>query len=107
MTEAKATAKMDLGGHDVGYEWEAGSTRPSDPQPGKWVVKLTQAGWKVVYRPLSAAASSNVVQAEAPVGASIMNGPEYPIYEFPPTDGGEVAAKTMALKLVDIARGRL
>lgn len=78
------TNKLDLGKHDVGYEWQAGSTPPGDSAPGRWVVRLTDVGWVVLFK-------SNV-------------GTEYPIHTFQPD--GEKVAKVLALRVVDIAWGR-
>jgi hypothetical protein len=70
----------------VGYEWDAGLTPPSDPAPGRWTVRREQDKWVVLFHSF--------------------NGPEYRIHAFPPTEDGERAAKRMALTLVDIAWGK-
>lgn len=73
---------------EPGYEWDAGITPPGDGSPGRWTVKRTLENWVVVFHSFLSA------------------GAEYAIQTFPPTEAGERAAKGMALKLVDIARGR-
>ena len=83
MLKVRATANLDLGGHEAGYKWVAGATPPNDPAPGEWFVKLDKV-WTVMFR-------------STPTGA------EYPIQAFSPDDEGERAAKGMANKLVDIA----
>ncbi len=83
MAETRTTENLDLGNHESGYEWVAGTTPPNDTAPGNWVVKLTRV-WTVVFR-------------SAPTGA------EYIIQAFSPDDEGERVAKVMANKLVDIA----
>ncbi len=79
------TKDLDLGEHEAGYQWVAGQTPPEDSAPGKWVVKKNLLAWAVLF--LSS------------------NGPEYVIQTFPLTEGGEKAAKVMALKLVHISWG--
>jgi hypothetical protein len=87
MMEVRTADNLDLGKHNPGYEWNAGSTPLRDEDPGAWLVKLRPGGcWVVIFRSI--------------------NGPKYDITTFPLTDKGERAAKVMASKLVDIAWGR-
>ena len=68
----------------IGYEWDAGNTPPGDKEPGRWTVRRSRDNWVVLFH--------------------FLNGrPENIISTFPPTEDGERAAKTMALKLVDVA----
>lgn len=87
MAETRTAENLDLGGHEKGYEWVAGTTPPDDPaSSGKWIVRLTDI-WSVIFRP-----------EPDPPGLI-----EYPIQAFSPDDEGERAAKVMANKLVDNA----
>jgi len=70
----------------VGYEADMGLTPAGDKSPGRWTVRRDPEAWVVLFHSF--------------------NGPEYVIQPFSPTEDGERAAKTMALKLVDIAWGR-
>jgi len=72
----------------AGYEWDAGCTLPMDPSPGRWTVRRDTNHWVVLFH------SFTIVHTE------------YIIQSFSPTEDGERAAKTMALKLVDIARSK-
>jgi hypothetical protein len=88
-TEAKMIkTHRELHGLDpeVGYEWDAGNTPPGDSAPGRWTVRREDGQWVVLFHSFK--------------------GPEYVITTFAPTEDGERAAKTMALKSVEIAWGR-
>jgi hypothetical protein len=78
---------------EIGYEWDAGNTPPGDKSPGRWTVKRNEDSWIVLFHSFTYKPPKYV-------------GPDYIIATFPPTEDGERAAKTMALKLVDIAWGR-
>lgn len=67
----------------VGYEADMGNTPPGDKSPGRWTVRKDTNHWVVLFHSF--------------------NGPEYAIQTFAPSEDGERAAKTMALRLVDIA----
>ena len=79
------TNDLDLGEHEIGYIWLAGQTPPEDSAPGKWIVKKSPLAWAVLFLSI--------------------NGPEYVIQTFSPTEGGERVAKVMAQKLVHISWG--
>jgi len=78
----------ELHGKDpaVGYEWDAGNTSPGDKEPGRWTARRDSDNWVLLFHPV--------------------DGNEHVIRNFEPTEQGERAAKTMALKLVDVAWGR-
>jgi hypothetical protein len=78
---------LDLGEHEEGYQWVAGSTPEDDPAPGRWIVRRNADSWMVLFRSITRA--------------------QYSIQDYPGTLEGERAAKMMALKLVDIANGRI
>ena len=86
MEQVKTSREFGFGEPQTGYEWDAGNTPPGDNSAGRWTVKRSEDGWVVLFHSF--------------------NGPEYVIQTFAPTDDGERGAKTMALKLVDIAWGR-
>ena len=92
MEEVKTSVELGFGEPKVGYEWDAGSTPPGDKSQGRWTVRRTPDNWLVIFH--SFQDSSQGV------------GPDYITATFSPTEDGERAAKTMALKLVDIAWGR-
>ena len=71
---------------DIGYEVDIGGTPPGHPSPGRWKVRRDTGGWRVLFRSLE--------------------GAEYVIHVFSPTEEGEQAARSMGLCLVDIAWGR-
>jgi hypothetical protein len=78
--------ELGLGKSGHGYEWEAGKTPPGDSAPGRWAAVKRAQDWAVVFRS--------------------DKGNEYLIHTFPLNESGERAAKTMALKLVEIAWGK-
>lgn len=82
----KTLRELGFGEPKPGYEWDAGNTPPGDKSPGQWTARRDPENWVVLFHSF--------------------NGPEYIIQTFSPTEDGERAAKTMALKLVDIAWGR-
>ena len=86
MEQVKTARELGLEEPKVGYEWGAGDTPPGDSAPGQWTVKRDKNRWAILFH-----ASS---------------GATYVIHTFPPTEEGERAAKTMALRLVDVAWGR-
>jgi len=86
MEQVKTAQELGLGEPTIGYEWEAGGTPPGDSAPGRWTATKRKRDWAVLFHS--------------------EKGAEYVIYTFPITEEGERAAKTMALKLVDIAWGR-
>jgi hypothetical protein len=86
MEQVKTSRELGLGEPELNYEWEAGGTPVGDAAPGRWTVIKRAQDWAVLFH-------SN-------------EGAQYIIQTFNPTEEGERAAKTMALKLVDIAWGR-
>lgn len=86
MEQAKTAQELGLGEPKPGYEWEAGATPPGDSAPGRWTTIKRAQDWAVIFRS--------------------DKGAEYIIHAFPLSDAGERAAKTMAMKLVDIAWGK-
>ena len=86
MEQVKTARELGLGEPTIGYEWEAGGTPPGDSAPGRWKATKRARDWAVLFYS--------------------DRGAEYIIYTFPLTEEGERAAKTMALKLVNIAWGR-
>jgi len=86
MEQVKTARELGFDEPAVGYQWDAGNTPPGDAIPGQWLVKRERKGWVVLFH--------------------TSEGTEYIIHTFPPTEDGERAAKTMALKLVDFAWGR-
>jgi hypothetical protein len=86
MEQVKTARELGLGEPKLGYEWEAGGTPLGDSVPGRWTVKKRARDWAILFH--------------SDKGAT------YIIHTFPLTEEGERAAKTMALKLVDIAWGR-
>jgi len=86
MEQAKTAQELGLGKPGPGYEWEAGGTPPGDSAPGRWASIKRTRDWAVIFRS--------------------DKGAEYLIHTFPLSEAGERAAKTMAMKLVDIAWGR-
>ena len=86
MEQVKTARELGLGEPKRGYEWEAGGTPPGDSVPGRWAVTKRPRDWAVLF----------YSDKEA----------TYTIHTFPLTEEGERAAKTMALKLVDIAWGK-
>jgi hypothetical protein len=86
MEQAKTAQELGLGKTRRGYEWDAGGTPPGDSAPGRWVVTKRDQDWAVVFRSAK--------------------GNQYLIHAFSPNEDGERAAKTMAMKLVDIAWGK-
>lgn len=77
---------LDLGEHEVGYQWVAGSTPENDPAPGRWLVRKLPTSWSVIFRTI--------------------NRVEYIILDYDATAEGERVAKMMAQKLVDVANWR-
>ena len=86
MEQVKTARELGLGEPKRGYEWEAGGTPPGDSVPGQWTVAKRARDWVVLFH--------------SDKGAT------YIIHTFSPTEEGERAARTMALKLVDVAWGR-
>jgi hypothetical protein len=86
MEQVKTARELGLDEPKRGYEWEAGGTPPGDSAPGRWAATKRVRDWAVVFHS--------------------DRGATYVIYTFPLTEEGERAARTMALKLVDIAWGR-
>ena len=86
MEQVKTARELGLGEPTIGYEWEAGGTPRGDSAPGRWTATKRARNWVVLFHS--------------------EKGAEYVIYTFPLTEEGERAAKTMAIKLVDIAWGR-
>lgn len=86
MEQAKTAQELGLGKPEPGYEWEAGVTPPGDSAPGRWTAIKRPRDWAVIFRS--------------------DKGAEYLIHTFPLSEVGERAAKTMAMKLVDIAWGK-
>jgi len=86
MEKVKTERELGFNEPEVGYKWDAGSTPPGDKAPGRWAVRRYPDHWVVLFHSV--------------------DGPEYIIHDFEPTEEGERAAKIMALKLVDIAWGR-
>jgi len=70
----------------VGYEADMGCMPPRHHSPGRWTVRRNFGSWTLLFHSF--------------VGA------EYVVQEFPATEAGERAARTMGLNLVDIAWGR-
>ena len=92
--EVKTSRELGFGEPKVGYEWGAGNTLPEDKEPGRWTVNRNEDSWVVLFH-------SSISKPPQSVG------PDYVIATFPPTEDGERAAKKMALKLVDMAQGRV
>jgi hypothetical protein len=94
----------ELHGKDpaVGYEWDAGNTPPEDPAPGRWTVRRDPDHWVALFHSFIDAPQRGFEKK----GFARGTGPDYIIATFLPTEQGERAAKTMALKLVDMAWGR-
>jgi hypothetical protein len=86
MEQVRTAQELGLGKPGYGYEWEAGETPPGDSAPGRWAAIKRARNWAVVFRSAK--------------------GTEYLIHTFPLNESGERAAKTMAIKLVDIAWGK-
>ncbi len=86
MEQLRTPQELGLGKTGHGYEWEAGETPPGDSAPGRWVAIKRAQDWAVVFHSAK--------------------GAEYVIHTFSLNEAGERAAKTMALKLVDIAWGK-
>jgi hypothetical protein len=86
MEQVKTARELGLDEPGVGYEWNAGDTPPGDSAPGQWTAKRDKNKWVVLFH-----ASKGAI---------------YVIHTFPPTEEGERAAKTMAIRLVDVAWGR-
>ena len=86
MEQVKTARELGLGEPQRGYEWEAGGTPPGDSVPGRWTATKRARDWAVLFHS--------------------DKGAEYIIHTFPLTEEGERAAKTMAMKLVDIAWGK-
>ena len=86
----------------VGYEADMGLTPPGDKAPGRWTVRRDAEHWVVLFHSFLDAPQMGFDRN----GFSPGPGPDYIIATFLPTEEGERAAKTMALKLVDIAWGR-
>ena len=86
MEQVKTAQELGLGKPKLGYEWEAGETPPGDSAPGRWAAIKRTRDWAIVFRS--------------------DKGVEYLIHTFPLTEAGERSAKTMAMKLVDIAWGK-
>ena len=70
----------------IGYEADMGCTPPGHRSPGRWTVRRDVGSWTLVFHSFL--------------------GAEYIVQEFPATEEGERATRTMGLNLVDIARGR-
>jgi len=86
MEQVKTAQELGLGKPGHGYEWVAGETPPGDSAPGRWAAIKRARDWAVIFRSAK--------------------GNEYIIHTFPLSEAGERAAKTMAIKLVDIAWGK-
>jgi hypothetical protein len=86
MEQVKTARELGLGEPKRGYEWEGGGTPPGDSAPGRWTATKRARDWAVLFHS--------------------DKGAQYLIHTFPLTEEGERAAKTMALKLVDIAWGK-
>jgi hypothetical protein len=86
MEQVKTAQELGQGKPEYGYEWEAGTTPPGDSAPGRWAAIKRSRDWAVLFRS--------------------EKGAEYVIHTFPLSEVGERAAKTMAMKLVDIAWGK-
>ena len=86
MEQVKTARELGFNEPQVGYEWNAGDTPPGDSVPGQWTTRRDKNKWVVLFH--------------ASEGAT------YVIHTFPPTEEGERAAKTMAIRLVDVAWGR-
>ena len=84
MEQVKTARELGLGKPKVGYRWDAGSTPPGDTEPGRWMVRRSFRAWLVLFHSFE--------------------GTEYIIQAFSPTEEGERAAKTMAVKLVKMAQ---
>jgi hypothetical protein len=86
MERLRTEHELGLGKPGRGYEWEAGETPPGDSAPGRWATVKRAQDWAVVFRS--------------------DKGNEYLIHTFPLNESGERAAKTMAMKLVEVAWGK-
>ncbi len=69
------------------YEWDAGNTPPTVHPGGRWTVRLTAAGWDVIFHPFD-------------------NRPDRVLRKYGPGENMERQAKRLALDLVDRAWGR-
>ena len=87
MERVKTARELGFNEPEVGYEWDAGNTPPGDAAPGKWAVRRNPDHWVVLFHFFDGQ-PANIIST------------------FPPTEDGERVAKTMALKLVDVAWGR-
>lgn len=70
----------------IGYEADMGCTPPGHRSPGRWMIRRDEGSWTLLFHSLQ--------------------GAEYVVQEFAPTEAGERAARCMGLNLVDIASGR-
>jgi hypothetical protein len=86
MEQLRTEQELGLAKPRRGYEWEAGETPPGDSAPGRWVAIKRARDWAVIFRSTK--------------------GNEYVIHTFTLSEAGEKAAKTMAIKLVEIAWGK-
>lgn len=86
MEQVKTAQELGLVKSGHTYEWEAGETPPGDSAPGRWAAIKRAQDWAVIFRSAK--------------------GTDYLIHTFPLSVAGERAAKTMAIKLVNIAWGR-
>jgi hypothetical protein len=86
MEQLRAAQELGLGKPGHGHEWEAGETPPGDSAPGRWAAVKRAQNWVVIFRSAK--------------------GAEYVIHTFPLSEAGEKAARTMAMKLVEIAWGK-
>ena len=102
MEQVKTSQELGFGEPKVGYEWNAGNTPPGDKSPGRWTVRRDPDHWVVLFHSFVDEPQTGFERK----GFSHGTGPDYIIVTFLPTEDGERAAKTMALKLVDVAWGR-
>lgn len=103
MERVKTSSELGFGEPKPGYEWDAGNTPPADKSPGRWMVRKDEDSWVVLFHSFM---GNPQVGFERRGFSKSAAGPDYTIARFPPTENGERAAKTMALKLVDRAWGR-
>ena len=86
MTEQVKTSREIYGNDpEIGYEWDAGYTPPHIWPGGRWTVRLTEAGWDVIFHPFKEGRPDDVLAT------------------FPPGGDGERQAKSHALALLDRA----
>ena len=83
MEQVKTSRELGFGEPKVGYQWDVGSTPRGNEEPGQWTVRRDPKAWVVLFHSFK--------------------GTDYIIQTFSPTEEGERAAKTMAVKLVKMA----